>query len=128
MEGNPATWNENLHDPRVTQLRQAEKQSGGVMFTIGLLISLTGVGAILGVPMILYSMFGNRRPDTAPTGAWQADCPHCSKAVVFVVSDERRAFRCPLCFGAVELSGERLRKVSHAPNSSLPEPPAERSA
>jgi len=119
MNGTPAKWNDQLHDPRVSNIRQAEKQSSATVFTVGLLLSLTGIGAIVGVPMILHSVFGNKRPDIEPTGAWEADCPHCARAIVFVVPDEQPAFRCPLCVGAVELRDERLIKTSHAPTKSI---------
>lgn len=61
------------------------------VFFIGLILSFTGILAIVGIPMMIVAVI---MPFTA-AGAKKANCPHCGSSVPILMSE--RAKTCPFC-------------------------------
>ena len=77
---------------------------------LGILLCLTGIGAIIGIPMILKSTFSSNKVK----GAWQGHCPKCKAEIYWYAStkDTRQGeFQCPTCQAKIDFyEGEFLHK------------------
>lgn len=74
----------------------AKEGTNGCMFFGGIILCFTGVGALLGVPMIVYSMFASNKIK----GGWVGNCPKCNEYIVWHDSNSNTAsgsFKCPMC-------------------------------
>lgn len=70
----------------------------------GVVLCLTFIGAVIGVPMIILSCM-MMKPDKS--GVLQGACPKCVKVVR--VSKVAPAFDCPICKARVIVSGDKFQ-------------------
>ena len=96
------------------------RMAGVKLFMIigGLLLSLTGLGAFFGIPMIVIGLFF---VPSKSKGAWKGPCPHCSNEVLFAPDDIQRAedvavsgFDCPICKNRIVFGNQSFSTVSGA--------------
>ena len=77
-----------------------------ILFGLGL--CFTGVGAILGVPLILWEL-GNI-PVRIPPGIRTGPCPKCHKDLFLL--KEVPATTCPICRARVVVTGDKFQVFS----------------
>lgn len=74
----------------------AKEGVNGCMFLGGIILCFTGVGMILGVPMVVYTMFASNKVK----GGWVGNCPKCDNEIIWHGANENTAsgtFKCPIC-------------------------------
>lgn len=77
-----------------------------ILVIVGGLLCLTGLGAILGIPMIVAAVFAPLLGPLVGMKAHTGRCPYCGTAVSDIGTNERR--ECPVCdrvFSAEDAKG-----------------------
>lgn len=111
MKTNPAIFDKNVS----VVLRKQAGVSAILMFG-GLALCFTGIGALLGVPMIIIGFFVKSQS----RGAWKGNCPHCESEVAFAPDFQRpdeivvSGFDCPICKGRIILKNQSFVAISGA--------------
>ena len=80
--------------------------AGSIIMSFGLLLCLTGIGAIIGIPMILIGCI--IIPFIAATHKVQK-CPACKKEITLPVGHD--AFDCPICKERLFREGKTLTQI-----------------
>jgi len=73
-----------------------ESKAGCAGF-IGAILTLTGIGAIIGIPLMIWAAYLHftKHKNIGQKEVWVANCPHCDKAIY--VNLGIAAVNCPLC-------------------------------
>lgn len=90
--------------------QQAIKLRAGLLLVVGIALCFTGIGAIVGAPLIIAALVvefigvpKNRR------GLYRGDCPHCAHAVI--TSTATQFFDCPACKKRVARVADRFETL-----------------
>ena len=101
-----AEWNGSIK----VKDQEKEKQIGGVG-CLGIILCFTGIGMIIGIPMIAWAMFSSNKAK----GAWYGKCPKCDEDLYWHDADkntQQGAFECPSCKVLVDFySGEFIHRT-----------------
>ena len=81
-----------------------------VLIVLGTLLCLTGLGAILGVPMILVAILAPLAGPLLGIGEHKVRCPSCNTRMI-TVADSRMHF-CPACDKEFALDEHHMAKAS----------------
>ncbi len=81
-----------------------------VMIIVGTLLCLTGLGAILGIPMIIGAVMAPLVGPMMGLGAHKGKCPECGM-VVTSMADEQN-YDCPACNRRFAISDHSVAKAS----------------
>lgn len=93
---NSSLASEARYDPKLLIESNPKKLSNGVYAVVGFLLCLTGIGAIIGVPLLLYGIFSGSKAK----GAWRGQCPKCDNEILWYGGDpnaKQGALQCPTC-------------------------------
>lgn len=77
-----------------------------VLLIVGTLLCLTGLGAVLGVPMILGGIVAPLAGSIFGAGSVRGKCPSCGAAVSSVAS--KHSFACPVCGESIMIRRHEL--------------------
>lgn len=69
--------------------------SGGCNTLFGILLCATGVGALIGVPLLIQAYLEGQRAERGVKRVLQGHCPYCGESVW--VQDLLKAVNCPIC-------------------------------
>lgn len=83
------------HIPKTEQEKGRLSLAGCVMAGIGGLLCLTGIGAIIGIPIICTAISKSRQEMREPNHVWQAPCPSCG--TLLDVPINLLGSNCPAC-------------------------------
>lgn len=94
------------YDPEVKIDIAERHKNKGLLVLGGLLFCLTGLGAIIGIPMIIFGIVTK----SYEKGAWKGACPKCSKDIFWYQANAETVegdLKCPSCCIAIKFySGE----------------------
>ncbi len=101
------------------EIHLAKKQIlGNGTALVGFLLCFTGIGIIIGIPMIIWAsmnLSANKSSTAIGKGCWKGDCPVCKAHVLLNLSKNINEydFKCPTCNISIKLySGEYLHTPS----------------
>lgn len=77
---------------------------GSAVFMVGLLLSLTGIGAVVGIPMMLMGLATPAYGFFHRYDVLRGPCPHCHFDAT--VGGGKVAFRCTVCKRRIGVRGE----------------------
>lgn len=69
--------------------------TAGCSATVGILLCLTGIGALIGVPMIIMSLIEQNKSSRGIVKVLRGECPYCGK--LLDVKGEVSAVECAFC-------------------------------
>lgn len=78
------------------------KMTKAAFFLVGLGLCFTGIGAILGVPLMIYSFFIKFPKEMV--GIYSGACPHCDTNVM--ARRDLSGFDCPTCKRRIVRQGD----------------------
>jgi hypothetical protein len=81
--------------PKTEQEKGQLSLAGVVMAGFGFLLCLTGIGAILGIPIIIAAVSNSRREMAEPNHIFEAPCPYCDTLLHVPVN--LLGSNCPAC-------------------------------
>lgn len=101
----------------MTQLTYATRSEGfcyalaafAIMFFIGSFLCATIIGATVGVPLILISLWSLVTSPLAYRRLRAGACPHCGARCLFPFGSKTR--KCPECKLRMLVRGEELKKI-----------------
>lgn len=76
-----------------------------IIFLIGLGLCFTGIGALIGAPLIIAVFIARIKGQDKYKGGWRGDCPKCNTDIFWYMANEatkQGRFRCPHCNATVE--------------------------
>lgn len=79
---------------------------GGIFIPLGIVLCFTGVGAILGVPLILAGLFGAPLGSMMGLGALNGECPWCGTQVTSPPA--ALGVDCPACKKRIVIKGKKF--------------------
>jgi len=81
-----------------------------VLFIVGTMLCLTGLGAILGIPMIVAAIAAPLAGPLMGMGEHQARCPACSTRMITVADGQLHY--CPACDQEFALGEHQVARAS----------------
>ncbi|MEH6816804.1 MAG: hypothetical protein V7683_09735 [Pseudoalteromonas distincta] len=88
------------YDKNINIANEGRGALNGLLYLIGISLCFTGIGAFVGVPLIIivfiYQVKGNERI----IGAWKGSCPKCGGDIFWYAGNEETKqgnFQCPIC-------------------------------
>ena len=81
-----------------------------ILIIVGTLLCLTGLGAFLGIPMIIAAIFAPLAGPLIGIGEHKGKCPSCGTRVISV--EDGQNHYCPTCAKEFALSDHQVAKAS----------------
>lgn len=82
---------------------------GIIFIPVGLLLSLTGIGALIGIPMIFIGGFAILLSPIMFLVMSQGNCPHCQQEVI--VMNGKKVVKCRSCKNRCSVNKNHLNKI-----------------
>lgn len=92
--------------PATEQEKQHVNSASCLVGGVGVCLCLTGVGAILGVPILLGALWGNKAEKKKLLHVWEAPCPFCGTPLSVPVNT--LGSNCPACRKRFVLRGNNF--------------------
>jgi hypothetical protein len=83
------------HIPKTREEQGQISLAGCIMAGIGIALSLTGIGAIIGIPIVCAAISHSRRDMNTPKHIYEAPCPACGLLLHVPVTTP--GSNCPAC-------------------------------
>lgn len=94
-----------------------------ILVIVGTMLCLTGLGAILGIPMILAAVFAPLLGPVVGLGALKGKCPWCGVTVSSIIN--AKDFDCHACGGRVAIRNRKFVAVQPAVGGVVSVPAAQ---
>ncbi|MCP4484399.1 MAG: hypothetical protein GY823_07565 [Flavobacteriaceae bacterium] len=72
----------------------------GLLILIGIGLCFTGIGAFVGVPLIVIVFINQIKGNETIKGSWEGDCPKCNNIIFWhsgTKDTKQGNFNCPTC-------------------------------
>lgn len=90
------------YDPNIKVKTEERSSTKGRLLLYGVLACLTGLGAVLGIPMLIAGFIMS----SCEKGSWVGDCPKCSSKIYLHAATAdtlQKEFSCPSCHSTMTL-------------------------
>ena len=99
-----------VYDEGLNVKSSQQKILSAIIFLSGVALCFTGIGAFIGIPMIIISLLA----DFKKTGGWKGECPYCFQENALVLPELYQGeadMVCPKCMNTSQLKRKIVKRV-----------------